>query len=148
MSIASGAPAAPKPSATRSVSSRRKITDRCARSNVSSVAASCGSARKVSIITRLLRRETNGAGENAGILLRRWNRNRLEIPRAAAATPRNATAGDGRVDSLPLADRGEDRAEISDSANGADEVSRRARGRISYRNRCPRSESALRYKGI
>src|ERR1043166_8876101 len=49
--------------ATRSVSSRRKIRDRCARSSVSSAAASYGKRRKVSITIRPRRRVTSGAGE-------------------------------------------------------------------------------------
>src|ERR1700674_150670 len=110
-SIALDAPGARRPSATRSVLSRPKITGRCARSNVSSVAALSGNARKASITMRLLRRATIGAGENAGNLHRRWNRNHREIPRAAAAIRRSGTVGGGRVDFHPLAGRGADRAE-------------------------------------
>lgn len=106
------------PSATRSVSSRRKITGRCVRSNVSSVAALCGNARKVLITTPPALRAMNEAGGHAARPLRRWNRGRREIPGAAAVSSRSETAGSGHAVFLPRVDPGEDRA---DHAFGTDE---------------------------
>ena len=81
-----------RPSATRSVLSRRKITGRCARSNVSSVAGSCGNARKVSITTRRLRRGKSGAGDHAGNPVRKWSLNLPATPPEAAVNPPIAAA--------------------------------------------------------
>src|ERR1700736_3360733 len=87
MFIASGAPVVPMPLATQSALSHRKITDRCARSNDSLVAALCGNGRKASITTRLRPRATKGAGVNADIRLRNLSPNYPVILRAVVTRP-------------------------------------------------------------
>src|SRR5436189_2864177 len=65
MSIESAAPVAHTPSVMRSVSLHRKITGRCVRWSVSSVAGLYGKRRKVSITIRLRRYAMSGVGERA-----------------------------------------------------------------------------------
>src|ERR1043166_2311509 len=78
--------------ATRSVSSRRKIRDRCVRSSVSSAAASYGKRRKASITIKLRRHATSGAGErDRGN--ERSSRDCREILHVAAAMSRMAASG-------------------------------------------------------
>src|SRR5438093_1433646 len=91
MSIASDAPAAHMPSVMRSVSLRRKIRGRCARSSVSSAAASYGKRRKVSITIRLRRYAMSGGGERESS--EGLSRDDQEILRVEAATPRTARSG-------------------------------------------------------
>src|ERR1700694_6124175 len=78
--------------AMRSVSSRRKIGDRCVRWNVSSAAGSSGKRRKVSITIRLRRHATSGAGVR-GSRKERLSRDYGEILRAEAAMRRTARTG-------------------------------------------------------
>ena len=96
MSIALDAPDARTPSAMRLVLLRRKIKDRCDRSNVSSVAAFCENERKVSITMRLLHRGTKGAGESDGRSRVGSNRDCPAILLLGAISPHHATAGKER----------------------------------------------------
>src|SRR3984893_938961 len=95
MSTALDAPAARMPLATRSVLSPRRIKDRFVRSNGSLVVALYESGRKALITTRLLRRATKRAGENAGIRRRNWSPNYPAILCTVAATRPTGMAGGG-----------------------------------------------------
>ena len=92
MSIALDAPAARTPSATRLALSRRKITGRCDRSNILSVAAFCGNGRKDLITMRPLRRAMKRGAGNHGVPCRNWNRDSLATRRVAAAPRSGAMA--------------------------------------------------------
>src|SRR5436853_260503 len=81
--------------AMRSVSSRRKITQTCVRSSVSSAAGSSGKRRKVSITIRLRRREMKGEGATVGNLHRNLSRDYREILRVEAAKRRTDKKSDG-----------------------------------------------------
>src|SRR5437763_11117888 len=76
----------------RSVSSRRKITGRCVRSSVSSVAGSSGKRRKVSITIKLRRHVTSEAGERESGN-ERFSRDYQEILRVEAAMRHTARTG-------------------------------------------------------
>src|SRR2546423_14097699 len=76
----------------QSVSSRRKITDRCVRSSVSSAAGSSGKRRKDSITIRLRRHATSGA-EGREARTERLSRDYREILRVEVAMPHTARTG-------------------------------------------------------
>src|SRR6476660_5375692 len=130
MSIALDALAAHTPSVMRSALLRRKIRGRCVRSSDSSVVASYGKRRKVSITIRLRRYATSGGGECES-RSERSSRGYQEILRLEAAMPRTARSGgvsgmlhrttvcradliEGTVDSL-VRNRGRRQAEVTGS---------------------------------